>query len=455
MKVLESVLIDSINRFLAFVQDKLQFLAENSFIVKNLDNIIFAVICFSLVTSLFLPTELIGISACLVIALVVLKLLLHKGQNLSLISCNLVLLIFLIISFISVVNSTLFHQSLYGFSKTLIYFGFYFSVIQYLRFNKNKIIPLLSFIALLCSIESFYGIFQNTLGLSNISTWQDTSYVNPEDVLSRVYGTLQPYNPNLFAAYLIVSFSSIVAAVFLAFEKKNMKAFVISLISLLACIVTIVLTGCRGAYIALFSIGLMFLAASWHVVNKDFVNENLQKLWKQVVAWAFGLGVFFVLITPSVLKRILSIFILREDSSTSFRMNVYHSSFQMFCDNWILGIGTGNKTFREIYGLYMLSGYDALSCYSVFLEILVESGIFALIAYLIFLYILISSAVKAFISAKNLRYKVILFSCISSVVAVMVHGIFDTIYFRPQIQLLYWIMVAITVTMVTMDEKTI
>jgi O-antigen ligase len=49
-----------------------------------------------------------------------------------------------------------------------------------------------------------------------------------------------------------------------------MKAFVISLISLLACIVTIVLTGCRGAYIALFSIGLMFLAASWHVVNKDF-----------------------------------------------------------------------------------------------------------------------------------------------------------------------------------------
>jgi putative inorganic carbon (HCO3(-)) transporter len=97
--------------------------------------------------------------------------------------------------------------------------------------------------------------------------------------------------------------------------------------------------------------------------------------------WIRGI---FVLITPSVLKRILSIFILREDSSTSFRMNVYHSSFQMFCDNWILGIGTGNKTFREIYGLYMLSGYDALSCYSVFLEILVESGIFALIAYLFF-----------------------------------------------------------------------
>jgi hypothetical protein len=221
MKVLESVLIDSINRFLAFVQDKLQFLAENSFIVKNLDNIIFGVICFSLVTSLFLPTELIGISACLVIALVVLKLLLHKGQNLSLISCNLVLLIFLIISFISVVNSTLFHQSLYGFSKTLIYFGFYFSVIQYLRFNKNKIIPLLSFIALLCSIESFYGIFQNTLGLSNISTWQDTSYVNPEDVLSRVYGTLQPYNPNLFAAYLMFLSALLLLQYFLPLKKRT------------------------------------------------------------------------------------------------------------------------------------------------------------------------------------------------------------------------------------------
>ena len=54
----------------------------------------------------------------------------------------------------------------------------------------------------------------------------------------------------------------------------------------------------------------------------------------------------------------------------------------MFKDNWLLGIGVGNKNFREIYGLYMKTGFDALSAYNIYLETAVESGIFALIAFL-------------------------------------------------------------------------
>ena len=32
---------------------------------------------------------------------------------------------------------------------------------------------------------------------------------------------------------------------------------------------------------------------------------------------------------------------------------MYNSCVNMFKDNWLLGIGVGNKNFREIYGLYM------------------------------------------------------------------------------------------------------
>lgn len=455
MKLQNSIIIDSLNSKLAWLQEKLNFLVENSFILKNLDNIIFAFICLSLISSLFLPSEAIGIVAIAVILLTILKLILHRGQNLNLVSCNLFILIFLGLSFVSVVNSTLYLKSLYGFSKTLIYLGFYFSVLQHLRFNKDKILPLLFLIAVLCSAESVYGLIQNSLGLSNISTWQDTSYVNPEDVLSRVYGTLLPYNPNLFAGYLIVSFSSILAYVFLYLQEKKIKSFVVGSIFALISVATIVFTGCRGAYIALFSIFMLVFLASWQIVFKDLHLESLKKYWKYLTSSIIGLGLIVIVSTPSILKRILSIFIMREDSSTSFRMNVYQSSVQMFRDNWIFGIGTGNKTFREIYGLYMRSGYDALSSYCVFLEMAVESGIFALIAYLIFLYILLSSAVKSFLLSHNLRYKIVLFAVTSSIIGVMVHGIFDTIYFRPQIQLLYWIMVAIAITMITSEEKTI
>lgn len=452
MKKLNSIVIESINEKLAWIQDKSQNLVENSFILKNLDNIILFFISLVLISSLFLPSEMIGLVALCVVGLTLLKLILFKGQDLNLASCNLFILVFLGFSIISVVNSTLPFYSLLGLCKTLIYLSFYFSVIQYLRFNKDKIVPILFLIAALASIESIIGLLQNSVGVSNISTWQDTSYVNPEDVLSRVYGTLKPYNPNLFGGYLIVCFSSILAYTALAFESKHKKSFIIGLIFLLVTALTIFFTGCRGAYLALFVIIVGVFFASYQIIKE---NESLKKYWQIAAGSIVAVGSLVILCTPSILKRIMSIFIMREDSSTSFRMNVYNSSIQMLHDNWLFGIGVGNKTFREVYGLYMMSGFDALSSYCVFLEMAVESGVFALLAYLIFLYILLSGSIKAFLNNSDFKYRVIVFSAAISIIAVMVHGLFDTIYFRPQIQFVYWIMVSILVVLLQSEEKTV
>ena len=73
----------------------------------------------------------------------------------------------------------------------------------------------------------------------------------------------------------------------------------------------------------------------------------------------------------------------------------------MLCDNCILGIRAGNKTFREKYGLYMLTGYDALSTYSVPLEIAVESGIFGLIAFVAFIGLFLFDAYKCITTKAN------------------------------------------------------
>ena len=207
----------------------------------------------------------------------------------------------------------------------------------------------------------------------------------------------------------------------------------------------IFLTGCRGAYLALFTIILGTL-----IYNFDKI--------KRYIPLIIGAGIVFITLNHGILKRLMSIFIMRGDSSTSFRFNVYHSAWQMFSDNPIFGIGVGNKVFREIYGLYMLSGFDALSCYCVFLEIAVESGIFALIAYLAFLASLIFDSVKK-LTAKNIEdksktEKIIIFSALIAIIAVMVHGLFDTVYFRPQIQFLFWTMAAV-LNVYLREEKTV
>ena len=127
---------------------------------------------------------------------------------------------------------------------------------------------------------------------------------------------------------------------------------------------------------------------------------------------------------------------MRNDSSNSFRFNVYHSCLDMFKDNWLLGIGVGNQNFREIYGLYMKTGFDGLSAYNIYLETAVESGIFALIAFLGFLFFIIKKGIKNLSNIYTL-------AALISIAGILIHGFVDTVFFRPQIQFTFWIMAAI------------
>jgi putative inorganic carbon (HCO3(-)) transporter len=141
--------------------------------------------------------------------------------------------------------------------------------------------------------------------------------------------------------------------------------------------------------------------------------------------------------------RIFSIFAMRQDSSNSFRFNVYKSSIQMFKDNWLVGIGQGNQNFREIYGLYMKTGFDALSAYNIYLETAVESGIFALLAFLGFLFTLLLEAFKYIKTSDNLKNIIFVSIPTVAIMGVMVHGMVDTVFFRPQLQIIFWTMTAI------------
>ena len=294
------------------------------------------------------------------------------------------------------------------------------------------------------SFEIVIAFIQNYLDVLSAATWQDTARLNPELVLTRVYGTLKPSNPNLFGGYLIAAVPFLWLYTALNFVEKHHKRFLILLIFSILAIPAIFMTGCRGAYIALFFMIITLLVAAYNICKfhypnvYDFVKKYLHII---IVAGAAACCAIMVCV-PKISHRILSIFAMRNDSSTSFRMNVYHSSWQMFQDNVLLGIGCGNKVFREVYGLYMLSGFDALSAYSIYLETAVESGIFALICYLLFIFFLIKEGIKAFFNCGDLKSRLCLTAGITGIIGVLSHGFVDTVYFRPQIQLIFWITVA-------------
>lgn len=426
-----------VNFILSKIQNIFKPAYEKSFVLKKIDLFIGANIFLLIFFSTCAQSDNIGYFALAAIFLTIIKLLTKPKEGFSLSSGDKFLLLYFLFVLISLAGSSLFVLSLKGFFKTLTYLGFYISFIHYLKDNKKMLKYILLAFAICAFGEAFIGIHQNFLSVSEISGWQDMTRLNPEEVMTRVYGTLKPYNPNLFGGYMLAILPATLAAVFLPVKNRHYKTALFGIAGFAIAVLTIILTGCRGAYIALF-IELVLIGLFTYRMLKPFYR----RIFGIFAAIMSGIAFFVVVILPPLRARIFSIFAFRGDSSNSFRFNVYNSCIQMFKDNWLLGIGCGNQNFREIYGLYMKTGFDALSAYNIYLETAVESGIFALAAFLAFLYCNISKGVKYIIKRCNIK-SIYLMIAVVSLAGMLVHGFVDTVFFRPQIQFVFWIMVGI------------
>ena len=435
------------NKILKFSQQKTEYLYKNSLFLQHIDKLIFASIIFVFLASTVMSSDVIGFIALITVFLTVVKILTKPDETLSCRGYELWLLVYFMIVVISLAGSTLFHLSLKGFFKTFTYMAFYFSLMQYLKNNKSKIPYLLGAIGLCVSFEAVVGFLQNFSHVEEISGWQDVSGLNPEEVMTRVYGTLKPFNPNLLGGYFVAGIPALygLSAYFLA-DRKYKLSVVGAVLALLSTL-TLFLTGCRGSYI-----GMMVIFCSMFAVSAKYLWRNYKTIYLSVVGGVVAFATSAILLVSSLRARVLSIFAMRQDSSNSFRFNVYHSSVEMFKDNWLLGIGVGNQNFREIYGLYMKTGFDALSAYNIFLEIAVESGIFALIAFVGFLITLVKNSVQFILKSENTKAVILVATAAISICAVCIHGFVDTVFFRPQIQFVFWTMVAIAGTLTSVED---
>lgn len=421
---------------------KIKKFIQDSLFYKNFDNLAYILLLGVLFCAIILPSDYQGLIALLFSSMMIFRIFLKDNSNFKLEKFDKALIVYFLIVTMSLFGSTLFKLSFHGYIKTLIYILFYFSATLFFKDNKNKIAPTLFFVCFLMSYESIIAILQNFRGVDEISGWQDMSNLNPEQVVSRAYGTLLPYNPNLLAGYLLCGLSSFIYFIFLGIKNKKIKTTLIFLALFLINLVAIVVSGCRGAYLGFLLFFPCLFIGLINYVKKYFGGlSNIKKRYKNLFIGAIVALAMFIVTNPALIKRVQSIFAFRQDSSISFRLNVYESAIRMFLDNIFFGIGVGNQNFREIYGLYMKTGYDALGSYCVPLEIAVESGIFALLAFVLFLYFVFK---KCFLVLKtdNIQEKIFCFSLILMLLAVIGHGLFDTIWFRPQLQFLFWTNIA-------------
>jgi len=278
-----------------------------------------------------------------------------------------------------------------------------------------------------------YAVQQWYLGAPELATWTD--------ITSETAGTTRVYsflgNPNLLAGYLIpaLPLGAIAAIHWRSWGMKVLGAVVAILGAF--CITQ---TQSRGGLLGLAaeSFALVLLLVYWW--GKRLPTWTLPVTFGGT-AGAIALGTILV---PTLRKRVVSIF-GTEDSSNAFRVNVWMSVLNMIKVKPILGIGPGNKAFNLVYPLYQRSGYSALGAYSVPLELTVETGIIGVICYV---WLIFSIFRQAWIALNRLRSDrnmdgLWIIAAIATIVGMMTHGLFDTVWYRPQVQLLWWLAIAI------------
>ncbi|MBD2253110.1 IctB family putative bicarbonate transporter [Nostoc parmelioides] len=287
-------------------------------------------------------------------------------------------------------------------------------------------------------VVSIYGMRQWRFGAPPLATW-----VDPESTLSkttRVYSYLG--NPNLLAGYLVpaVIFSLMAVFVWQGWARKSLAVTMLCVNT--ACLI---FTYSRGGWIGLLVAVLMATA-----LLVDWWGVQMPPFWRTwslpiLLGSLIGLLLIAVLFVEPVRFRVLSIFADRQDSSNNFRRNVWDAVFEMIRDRPIIGIGPGHNSFNKVYPLYQRPRYSALSAYSIFLEVAVEMGFVGLAC---FLWLIIVTINTAFVQLRRLRQSANvqgfwLIGALATLLGMLAHGTVDTIWFRPEVNTLWWLMVAL------------
>ncbi|HEY9898133.1 MAG TPA: O-antigen ligase family protein [Pantanalinema sp.] len=419
----------------AALYERLAPLAATSLAVKLAPLLSLASACLLLLASPYVGTGLNALMVLLAFGTFLFQWIVEKPVAKEADGLDLPFLAFLAASIVAVGFSPYLLLSVKGLAKMLVFWMSFLAFRGALRRGERGWLPLFGALFVAAFAQSLYGIYQWKIQVAPLALWDDAE---AEVKLTRVYGTLG--NPNLLSGYLIPIIPFAVAA---AVTWKAWGLRLLAIGTALTAPVCLYFTYSRGAYLGMVGEAMVFgalgLAALWPAIRR--------RPWLlAVLAGILALGAVAAVVvyhhSPAMQERLLSITATRTHSSNSFRMNVWDGVIRMIKDSWWFGIGLGNDAFRKVYALYMVSGFEALGAYNIFLEEMVEKGILGLLAFVALVGGAIFRALHHFKHGVSRPWAV---AAIAALVGLMIHGMVDTVFYRPSVQILFWLTLAVVI----------
>jgi len=283
-------------------------------------------------------------------------------------------------------------------------------------------------------IVSFIGIIQYFFG-SVSQIWQDTAMFS--DIRGRTVSTFE--NPNVLGEYLVLVLP-VLFAMMISVKKFNLRVlFFVSYVLGFSCLV---FTWSRGAWLGFIFSVIIFV----------FLKSPAFLTITALLSPAIVLTLSFLMNTD-VAKRILSIGNI-SDSSTSYRIDIWHGALRLIEDKGLYGIGIGTEAFSSVFPQYALAGTEsAPHTHSLYLQLISETGVFSLISFVL-ICLAYFSLVLAYMRtspSKNSRTLSVGFLC--GICAFLTQSFTDYTWYNYKIYLFFWLMLGLSMAVLNLSKE--
>ncbi len=286
------------------------------------------------------------------------------------------------------------------------------------------------------TVTAVAGIFQYLTKDFNTGAWLDLSQFS--DIEGRADALFE--NPNMLAFYLVLVFPFALAMTVRAKETKERCLYIFADLCIVLCTV---LTWSRGAWLAMLAELLIFALM--------FSKKTLRYL----ILIAFAIPFVPLLLPESVLNRFMSIGSL-ADSSSMYRIYTWKGSWNLVKEYFWGGIGYGNRAYQEVYPTFAYAGMEAAEhSHNLFLQILIGTGIGGLLIFLAILFMFFQMNLEHVKRSQNRNHCMVLIAAICGVVATLVMGSFDFIWYNYRVFYLFWILVGLAGACIRLGQEDI
>lgn len=296
---------------------------------------------------------------------------------------------------------------------------FYFTVVNAIDTKKKFDIAMLVFLAG-GVLVSLYGIYQFLFPDKFSGVWVDTQMF--ESIEFRVYSTFA--NPNVLGEYLLLTIP-FAGAYFVS--NKSIYGKLIALGSMGIMTLCLLLTYSRGCYLGILIAAAIFLV----LLDKRFILLGI-----------VGLVMLPFVLPQTIIERFMSIGNM-EDSSTSYRVNIWFGTISMLRDYWLSGVGPGIEAYNKVYPMYGYNGVGAPHSHMLYLQMMCDTGIMGLAVFFAILYNFYKTTFSQLVVEKVKENKVLIIASIAAITAFAMQSFTDYTFYNYRVLLIFWMVLAL------------